>query len=123
MIWPADNPYSAARVELGRYLFFETRLSANGRVSCATCHPPDHAGGEPAPLGVTGKPLRRRVPTLINRAYGRSQFFDGRAATLEAQIFGPITDPDEMGTTPQAAAGDKHALSPKAKRVWVVRTS
>lgn len=106
IIWPADNPYSKARVELGNALFFDPRLSANGRVSCATCHPPDHAfaGGDPAPLGVTGKPLRRRAPTLINRAYGRSQFYDGRAATLEAQITGPITDPDEMGTTPQAAA-------------------
>jgi cytochrome c peroxidase len=106
VIWPDDNPYSAPRVELGWYLFFDSRLSANGRVSCATCHPPEHAfaGGEPPPLGVTGKPLRRRAPTLINRAYGKSQFYDGRAATLEAQIPGPITDPNEMGTTPEAAA-------------------
>lgn len=104
--WPADNSYSAARVELGRNLFFDPRLSSNGKVSCATCHPPEHAfaGGEPPPLGVTGTPLRRRAPTLINRAYGRSQFLDGRAATLEEQITGPITAPDEMGTTPQAAA-------------------
>jgi cytochrome c peroxidase len=93
-------------VELGRYLFFDPRLSVNGKVSCATCHPPDHAfaGGDPAPRGVTGKPLARRAPTLINRAYGRSQFYDGRAATLEAQIAGPITAPDEMGTTTQGAA-------------------
>lgn len=104
--WPADNPYSPARVELGRYLFFDPRLSVNGTVSCATCHPPDHAfaGGDPPPLGVTGKPLRRRAPTLINRAYGRSQFYDGRAATLEAQILGPVTHVDEMGTTPTAVA-------------------
>jgi cytochrome c peroxidase len=104
--WPADNPYSAARVELGWYLFFDARLSANGKVSCATCHPPEHAfaGGDPGPLGVTGKPLRRRAPTLINRAYGRSEFYDGRAATLEAQITGPVTNVDEMGTTPEAAA-------------------
>jgi len=106
VVWPGDNPFSPARVELGRYLFFDPRLSANSRVSCATCHPPEHAfaGGDPAPLGVSGKPLRRRAPTLINRAYGRSQFVDGRAATLEAQIAGPIGDPDEMATTPQAAA-------------------
>ncbi len=106
VVWPADNPYSAARVELGRYLFFDPRLSSNGGVSCATCHPPEHAfaGGEPPPLGVTGKPLRRRAPTVINRAYGKSQFADGRAPTLEAQIAGPITAPDEMGTTPEAAA-------------------
>ncbi len=103
--WPADNPYSAARVELGRYLFFDPRFSANGKIACATCHPPNHAfaGGDPAPRGVTGKRLPRRAPTLINRAYGLSQFLDGRAATLEAQISGPVTNPDEMGTTPQAA--------------------
>ncbi|MGD0773053.1 MAG: cytochrome c peroxidase [Candidatus Solibacter sp.] len=107
VIWPADNPYSAPRVELGRNLFFDPRLSSNGKVSCSTCHPPEHAfaGGDPPPLGVTGNPLRRRAPTLINRAYGRSQFLDGRAATLEAQIGGPVTAPDEMGHTITAAAG------------------
>jgi len=106
VIWPADNPYSAARVELGRNLFFDPRLSSNGKISCATCHPPEHAfaGGQPPPAGVTGTPLRRRAPTLINRAYGRSQFVDGRAPTLEAQIAGPITAPDEMGTTPGEVA-------------------
>jgi len=104
--WPADNPYSPARVELGSDLFFDARLSANGAVSCATCHPPAHAfaGSDPPPVGVTRTPLRRRAPTLINRAYGRSQFYDGRAPTLELQILGPVTAPDEMGTTPEAAA-------------------
>jgi len=104
VIWPADNPYSSTRVELGRFLFFEPRISANGKVSCATCHPPEHAfaGGDPPPVGVTGKALRRRAPTLINRAYGQTEFLDGRAATLEAQIIGPVTAPDEMGTTPKA---------------------
>jgi cytochrome c peroxidase len=104
--WPSDNAYSATRVELGRTLFFDPRLSSSGKVSCATCHPPQHAfaGGDPLPVGVTGTPLRRRPPTLINRAYGRSQFLDGRAATLEAQISGPMSAPDEMGTTPVAAA-------------------
>lgn len=104
--WPAENPYSAARVELGRYLFFDPRMSAGGTVSCATCHPPAHAfaGGDPPPVGVTGKPLLRRAPTLINRAYGKSQFYDGRAPTLEDQIAGPVTAPDEMGATKEAAA-------------------
>ena len=94
-------------MELGRNLLFDPRLSSNGKVSCATCHPPEHAfaGGNPPPRGVTGTPLRRRAPTLINRAYGRSQFVDGRAATLEAQITGPMSAPDEMGTSLQAAAG------------------
>jgi cytochrome c peroxidase len=99
--WPADNPYSAAKVELGRNLFFDPRLSSNAKVSCATCHPPEHgfAGGDPPPVGVTGAPLRRRAPTVINRAFGKTQFLDGRAATLEAQITGPVTAKDEMGTT------------------------
>jgi cytochrome c peroxidase len=94
-------------VELGRNLFFDPRLSIDGSVSCATCHPPEHAfaGGDPPPRGVTGTPLRRRAPTLINRAYGHSQFFDGRAPTLEAQILGPVTAVDEMGTSPEGAAG------------------
>ena len=106
--WPADNPYSAARVELGRYLFFDPRLSSSGTVSCASCHPPEHAfaGGDPAPVGVTGNKLARRAPTLINRAYGKSQFYDGRAATLEEQIKSPVTNPDEMGAaSTEAAAG------------------
>jgi cytochrome c peroxidase len=103
--WPVENPYSAARVELGRYLFFDPRMSADGGISCATCHPPGHAfaGGDPAPVGVTGKPLARRAPTLINRAYGKSEFYDGRAPSLEEQMVGPVTNPDEMGTTKEAA--------------------
>lgn len=103
--WPADNPYSAERVELGRYLFFDPRMSGNGMVSCATCHPPAHAfaGGDPAPKGVTAKPLARRAPTLINRAYGRTEFYDGRAASLEDQIHSPVGNPDEMGSTTAAA--------------------
>ena len=105
VVWPADNPYSPARVELGWYLFFDPRMSANGSVSCATCHPPDHAfaGATPPPLGVSKTPLRRRAPTLINRAYGRSQFYDGRAATLEDQIRFPVSAEDEMGSSPDAA--------------------
>jgi cytochrome c peroxidase len=104
--WPADNPYSPAVIDLGHYLFFDPRMSANGAVACATCHPPEHAfaGGEPAPVGVTGAPLPRRAPTIINRAYGHSQFADGRAPTLEAQIEGPVSNPNEMGSTPEKAA-------------------
>jgi len=106
VVWPADNPYSPAVVELGRNLFFDPRMSANRAVSCATCHPPSHAfsGGDPPPVGVTGIRLRRRAPTLINRAYGKSQFVDGRAASLEEQIKGPVSAPDEMGSSPANAA-------------------
>jgi cytochrome c peroxidase len=99
--WPADNPYSPARTELGRILFFDGRFSANGVVSCAFCHDPNHAFAGSAPLsrGVNGKSEVRRTPTLINRAWGKSQFWDGRAPTLEAQIVVPVTNPNEMGVT------------------------
>jgi cytochrome c peroxidase len=103
--WPEDNPYSPARAELGRTLFFDGRLSANGIVSCAFCHEPDHAfaGSTALSRGVNGKPEARRTPTLINRAWGKSQFWDGRAPTLEAQVVVPLTNPNEMGMTPEQA--------------------
>jgi cytochrome c peroxidase len=97
---PDAQPIAA--VDLGRLLFHDPRLSANGRVSCATCHPESKAfasGG--LPIGVSGKRLTRQAPTLINRHLGKSHFWDGRAATLEEQIAGPLTNPDEMGMTPE----------------------
>lgn len=99
--WPEDNPYSPARAELGKVLFFDGRLSANDTVSCAFCHDPAHAfaGATALSMGVDGKQESRRTPTLINRAWGKSQFWDGRAPTLEAQILSPLTNPDEMGMT------------------------
>jgi cytochrome c peroxidase len=99
--WPEDNPYSVARAELGKVLFFDGRLSANGIVSCAFCHDPSHAfaGSAPLSIGVNGKSEVRHTPTLINRAWGKSQFWDGRAYTLEAQIVVPVTNPNEMGMT------------------------
>jgi cytochrome c peroxidase len=99
--WPQDNGYSPARVELGKTLFFDGRLSANGAVSCAFCHEPSHAFSASTPLsrGVNGRLGVRHAPTLINRAWGKSQFWDGRAPTLEAQVVVPMTNPDEMGMT------------------------
>jgi cytochrome c peroxidase len=104
--WPKDNPYSESRVALGRNLFFDARLSIDGLVSCANCHRPELAfsGGQTMPRGVSVKPLARRVPTLVNRAYGRSEFYDGRAASLEEQIHFPVSNADEMGSAPQTAA-------------------
>ena len=99
--WPADNPYSAARAELGKLLFFDGRLSANGVVSCAFCHQPERAfaAGTALSVGVDGKPGVRHAQTLINRAWGKSQFWDGRAPILEAQVIVPVTNPHEMGMT------------------------
>jgi cytochrome c peroxidase len=102
--WPADNAYSPARVELGKILFFDGRLSSNGVVSCAFCHEPGHAFAASTPLskGVNGHLGVRHSPTLINRAWGKAQFWDGRAATLESQVLVPVSNPDEMGMSPGA---------------------
>jgi len=104
--WPEDNPYSPARAELGKVLFFDGRLSSNDVVSCAFCHEPAHAFSASTALsiGVDGKPGVRHAQTLINRAWGKSQFWDGRAPTLEAQIVSSVTHPDEMGMTPEGVA-------------------
>ncbi|MCC7126260.1 MAG: cytochrome-c peroxidase [Acidobacteria bacterium] len=97
-----------ARVRLGRWLFYDTRLSADRTVSCATCHRPDYAFSEPTPIaiGVGGARGKRRTPSLINLA-GRTVltpaddpgpmfFWDGRATSLEAQVVMPIADRAEM---------------------------
>ncbi|MCW5965559.1 MAG: hypothetical protein KIT83_16095 [Bryobacterales bacterium] len=88
-------------VELGRDLFFDTALSADGTVACASCHRPEHAFADPRPvsLGVGNAKGTRNAPSLINRAYGRRFFWDGRADTLEQQAAGPLTHPVEMALT------------------------
>ncbi|MGA9210826.1 MAG: cytochrome c peroxidase, partial [Terriglobales bacterium] len=98
--WPEDNRYSAARAELGRILFFDGRLSANV-VSCASCHEPGHAfaGSMAFSKGANGKLDERHTPTLINRAWGKSQLWDGRIPTLESQVLAAVIKPNEMNTT------------------------
>jgi len=104
VIWPADNPYSKAKAELGRILYFDNRLSADASVSCASCHAPNKAFGDGAAVstGIKGQKGGRSAPTVINRAYSVEQFWDGRAATLEEQAKGPIANPIEMGYTHEA---------------------
>uniref|UniRef100_Q01SD6 Methylamine utilization protein MauG n=1 Tax=Solibacter usitatus (strain Ellin6076) TaxID=234267 RepID=Q01SD6_SOLUE len=104
--WPRDNPYSAAKVELGKLLYFDRRLSADGTVSCASCHDPKMAFTDNAPVstGIKSQHGIRSAPTVINRAYSQAQYWDGRAATLEEQVKEPIANPLEMGITHEAAA-------------------
>jgi len=96
---PPDNPMTEAKVELGRMLYFDTRLSKDGTISCATCHDPKMAWAEHKPTsgGINDQKGDRNAPTVINAAYMTSQFWDGRAATLEEQALGPIENPIEMG--------------------------
>jgi cytochrome c peroxidase len=98
---PRDNPLSDAKVRLGRRLFFDPLLSRDRSVACASCHAPAYgfAGRDPLALGIEGKKGRRNAPSLLNRAYAASLFWDGREATLEAQALKPIEDPLEMGNT------------------------
>jgi len=94
-----DNPLTEAAVKLGRKLFFDTILSADNTVACATCHRPERGftSGAAQALGIHGRRTRRNAPTILNRAYGISFFWDGRESTLEAQALRPIEDPAEMG--------------------------
>ncbi len=96
---PADNPQSAAKIELGKKLYFDPRLSSTGTVSCNSCHNV-MAGGDdnrPVSVGVDGKTGGRSAPTVWNSAFLSVQFWDGRAPSLEEQARGPVTNPVEMG--------------------------
>lgn len=86
-------------VELGRSLYFDPRLSADDTVSCSSCHSPEHAftDNKTVSTGIRGQAGGRNSPTVINRLYGKSQFWDGRASSLEEQAKGPIVNPVEMG--------------------------
>ena len=100
-VWPQGNLYSSPKSELGRTLFFDGRLSSNNRISCAFCHVPSHvfSGDASFSPGVDEKLTGRHTPTLINRAWGKSEFWDGRSRTSEEQVIIPITNPHEMGMT------------------------
>ena len=96
---PADNPTTEEKVELGKMLYHDPRLSSTGTVSCASCHN-TQLGGEdnrPNSMGVNGQTGGRSAPTVWNSAFNAVQFWDGRAASLEAQAAGPVTNPIEMG--------------------------
>jgi cytochrome c peroxidase len=113
IIWPPDNPYSAQKAYLGRLLYFDTRLSADGTVSCGTCHKPSLAftDGLAVATGIKGQKGTRSSPTVLNRAYSLAQFWDGRALTLEAQVLGPMANPIEMGNTHMAVVKTLKAVA------------
>lgn len=95
---PPGNPPTAASVDLGRRLFHDAKLSADNTLSCANCHDPrfHFTDGRPVSAGVGAKMGKRNAPTVLNAAYHPSQFWDGRASSLEEQAAGPIANPVEM---------------------------
>ena len=115
----ASHQPDPARARLGRWLFYDTRLSSDRTLSCATCHRPEFAFSEPlpVPIGIGGQRGRRKTQSIVNLAArtilpgvtardpGETFFWDGRATSLEAQVLMPIADPREMGMSHPAMIG------------------
>lgn len=98
---PADNPLTTEKIELGKQLYFDKRLSRDNTIACASCHDPNKgwSNGERFATGVRGQVGGRSAPTIINAAFAPLQFWDGRAKQLEGQALGPIQNPIEMDLT------------------------
>ena len=117
---PADNPTTADKVELGKMLYFDPRMSSSGNVSCFTCHNVMEGGDDhrPTSIGVHGHVGGRNAPTVWNAAFLSSQFWDGRAATLEDQAKGPPANPIEMGMPNLDAVIDRVRKIPGYKPIF-----
>lgn len=97
---PADDPPTPEKIDLGRRLFFDTALSRDGSLTCASCHDLERAGGADGrvtAVGIDGQVGGRNTPTVWNAAFQARLFWDGRARSLEEQALGPIANPIEMG--------------------------
>ncbi len=99
LVIPKDNPLTKEKVELGKLLFFDKRLSKNNSIACGSCHLPTLAftDGQPVSTGIHRQQGGRSAPTAINRVFSSAQFWDGRAATLEEQSVAPFVNPVEHG--------------------------
>lgn len=98
--FPENNLITPARVELGRKLFYDRRLSHNSTISCAMCHVPEQGftvNEMATAVGIEGRSVRRNAPTIYNTAYAAKIFHDGRETSLEQQIWGPLLAANEMG--------------------------
>jgi cytochrome c peroxidase len=95
---PADNPTTTQGVDLGRMLFFDTQLSANGTIACASCHKPELAftDGRASSIGINGSVLTRSSMGLSNKVWDKKLMWDGRHETLEELIHEPLTSSVEM---------------------------
>jgi len=110
---PEDNPPTTEKIALGRRLFRDRVLSGDRTRACVNCHNPRRAftDGRPVAVGVRGQTGTRSAPTLVNRGYGRSFFWDGRAPTLEVQVLEPIANPKELDLAVSEAV-DRLARAP-----------
>ena len=105
--YPSDNPYSAAKSELGRSLFFDPIMSGPSSISCSTCHNPRLSWGDglPRAVGAARTPLALRAPTLLNLAWQTPLGWDGKFKSLEAVAFGPISAKANMNMTEEILIG------------------
>jgi len=101
VVIPKANPLTKNKVELGKLLFFDNRLSKNNTVACASCHKPELAftDGQAVSMGIHRQQGTRSAPISVNRLFSSAQFWDGRASTLEEQSVGPFINPIEHGFT------------------------
>jgi cytochrome c peroxidase len=115
---PRDNSMSPGKVALGRALYFDKRLSADGTVSCATCHDPAAAFTDSRLVasGVAGKVGTRNTPSLLNAMFNESLFWDGRASSLEEQVKHPLVSPFEMGMGSNQKVVARVAAIPEYRR-------
>ncbi len=99
LVVPANNPQTKENVTLGQLLFNDKRLSADGSISCSSCHQATKAytDGLPVAEGVAGQTGARNTPSILNAAFYTTQFLDGREQGLEAQALGPMVNPVEHG--------------------------
>ncbi|WP_339732870.1 cytochrome c peroxidase [uncultured Gimesia sp.] len=110
--FPADNLPTAEKIALGKQLFFDKRLSRDNTISCASCHAPDkgYSNADQFATGFKGQKGGRNSPTIINAAYNKFHFWDGRAGSLEEQALGPIANPIEMNLTVKEAVDRINAI-------------
>lgn len=117
VVHPEANPYGTAKAALGRALFFDPGLSVNGQMACATCHDPEHGWADNHAVSIAHGPVpARNTPTVRNAAFQRSFFWDGRAASLEAQAAEALANPHEVAATPEHVI-DTIATNPRY-REW-----
>jgi cytochrome c peroxidase len=109
---PAENHSTPARVELGKVLFFDPRLSGSGATACASCHNPGlgWSDGLKTAIGAGGQVLGRATPTIVNTAFNTQFMWDGRKKSLEDQALGPMQSKDEMDTDFAALFGRLRAM-------------
>lgn len=121
---PANNPATAEKIALGKTLFFDTRLSLDNSLSCASCHKMEEktggGDGRPQSVGIYRQKGTRNAPTVLNAAFQQVLFWDGRADSLEEQAKGPLTNPIEMGMPSYDAVQERVRKQPKYQQAFSI---